>query len=55
MLQVQQNLDFVYLRLLYFGPLNIKLDLLICMKFVLVKVVELDFHVNYYFEIVDLG
>ena len=37
-----------------FGTLNIKLDLLINMKFVL-KVVKLDLHVNYYFKIIDLG
>ena len=46
---------FVYLYLLYFGTLNIKLDLLINMKFVLVKVTKLDLHVNYYFKIIDLG
>ena len=51
---VQWSLDFVYLCLLYFGPLNIKLDLLIGMTFVLMKIIELDLYVNYYFEIVDL-
>ena len=34
--------------------INIKLDLLIGMTFVLVKIIELDLYVNYYFEIVDL-
>ena len=38
---------------LYFGTLNIKLDLLISMKFVLVKVIKLDLYVNYYFKIID--
>ena len=52
---VQYSLDFVYLCLLYFGTLNIKLDLLISLKFVLVKVIKLDLHVNYYFKIIDLG
>ena len=52
---VQWSLDFVYLYLLYFGTLHIKLDLLISIKFVLVKVIKLDLHVNYYFKIIDLG
>ena len=38
-----------------FRTLNIKLDLLISMKFLLVKVLKLDLHVNYYFKIIDLG
>ena len=47
---VQWSLDFVY-----FETLNIKLDLLISMKFVLVKVIKLELPVNYYFRIIDLG
>ena len=37
-----------------FRTLNIKLDVLISMKFLLVKVLKLDLHVNYYFKIIDL-
>ena len=51
---VQWSPGFVYLCLLYFGTLNIKLDLLISMKFVFVKVFKLDLDVTYYFRIIDL-
>ena len=38
-----------------FWDIKYLIDLLISMKFVLVKVIKLDLNVNYYFRIINLG